>query len=286
MTALIRSIATAAPEAISDALLTSAPSESTAPTSNKRRKISPEPSPVTSVSPEPITLTAYPDESSSNSKSYKVTLPQDVLKFPPMPSPKQLTSSREATTSTLASVDEDILTTFFPLDDPSSRDTIAIDDDLILSSDDPILAEVTGADADFSDVPAAVPSKVAPTSAIPGQALGYPETESDVRQVINDDLSKLPQDVQKSYVDQLVTVAGHPAAQMESVNALADAVQKEAAAYAVGGTMLFDKEETEKNVEVANAVLDAFLARQYDGTSTPDAEPLHDLVPTSFKMET
>jgi hypothetical protein len=174
LTSLLRNIASASPSlATTTEALMAAAATTAAATSNKKRKISPIPSPVTSVSPEPMAVTSLSekDDDVCNSKNLEVTA-AGVPKVPPMPSPHKLTSSsstREASFGALSSVDEDFLTTLFPLDDPSSSDVIHVDDDFSLTSDDPVIADAAG--ADLIDIPLVLPSPI--SSATAPQDLEY-----------------------------------------------------------------------------------------------------------------
>jgi HSF-type DNA-binding len=213
LTSLLHTIASASPSLASKTLMASAAiSEAIATASgsknankntnssisnnniNKKRKISPLPSPVTSVSLEPLAVSSLADKVAfdiDNNRNNKV-LDDDVMKVPkvpPMPSPSQLISSssttlREESLGTLTSMDEDIFTSLFPLDDSTSSSSSSSDDilqvgdgdDFILTSeDDPLMADVVAAAAttipddlevvDLMDIPMTVSSQNAAASA-------------------------------------------------------------------------------------------------------------------------
>jgi hypothetical protein len=214
LTSLLHTIASASPSlasktlmasaAISEAIATASGSKNTNKNTNssnsninfnKKRKISPLPSPVTSVSLEPLAVSSLADKVAfdvDNNRNNKV-LDDDVmkaLKVPPMPSPKQLISStsttlREESLGTLTSMDEDIFTSLFPLDDSTSSSSSSSSDDILqvvdgddfilTSEDDPLMADVVAAAAttipddlevvDLMDIPMTVSSQNAAASA-------------------------------------------------------------------------------------------------------------------------
>lgn len=206
LTSLLHTIASASPALASKALMAStAVSEAVAAASgsknnnknntvsdisnnlNKKRKISPLPSPITSVSLEPMAVSSLADKDAfdMDNKKHKKALDDDILKIPKVPSipsPSQLISSssstlREESLGTLTSMDEDIFTSLFPLDDSSSTSSssddilhVADGDDYMLTSEeDPILADVVAAAAatipddlevgDLMDIPMTVSSQ-------------------------------------------------------------------------------------------------------------------------------
>jgi len=205
LTSLLHTIASASPALASKALMSSiAVSEAAGTASasknnnkikdisnnlNKKRKISPLPSPITSVSLEPLAVSSLADKDAYDidTKKHKMGLGDDIVKIPkvpPMPSPSQLISSssttlRDESLGTLTSMDEDIFTSLFPLDDSSTSSSSSDDilqvvdgnDFMLTSDDDPIMADVVAAAAatipgdlevaDLMDIPMTVPSQSA-----------------------------------------------------------------------------------------------------------------------------
>lgn len=259
--------------------------------SNKKRKITPLPSPVgsseaTSVSPEPMPVTSLPDphtapdadlvlnltnvtmgnvvepQSSDMNKNLKVLVP-NVPKIPPVPSPNQLTSAalRDESLASLSPVDEEILTSLFSLE-PSS--TIPADDDAILIGADPQELAVYADDDDVIDVEMPdMPMSIEPTKASITPQDHHHDHELITR--MKDSLSKLPKNMQKLFIDRLIVLTSHPAAlqaQVDAITALAEAAADEASKRL--GAILTSDAESEKNMELASTILESFLAR-YSG---------------------
>lgn len=161
LTSLLQSVVAAAPGLTGEASIAPPANQ------NKKRKITPLPSPVgsfesaTRISPEPMAVTSLPATRPTNavaeqasptpsdrtlkSSNLKVVIPtgeSPSLTIPPIPSPAKLTSAGASNSTirdeSLSSVDQEMLTSLFALE-PSSLLRPADDDDV---DDDPILMDV------------------------------------------------------------------------------------------------------------------------------------------------
>lgn len=290
----------AAPALAAEVFTTS--SSSSAP--SKKRKITPLPSPVgsleatTTVSPEPMPVTSLPSTAPLDSEfafpsvgnvpvdsptvakstKLKVVVPH-VPKIPPIPSPNQLTSAaiRDESLASLSPVDEEILTSLFSLE-PSASNNSADEDPVLIGADAKELGIYESdeiIDIDMPDMPISFdPTKDASLSA-------HEQHNQDLIVRIKDSLSKLPKDMQKIFLDRLVTLTSHPAAsqaQLDAITSLAASAAEEASKRSVATAAIPVMDgETEKNLELAASALTAFFSRCVVQHPTVDIDALDSL---------
>lgn len=274
----VASVTATAPQLAPDYLPESAQS--------KKRKVSPLPSPIASAAPD--TIPSFQHEISA--VRHSDLLDKDLAKVPTIPAPSKFNAVRDMSTTSVNSIDEEIYTTLFPLDEIESQvEDIGADDDHLLLTSMSLDEDMDNSVCDMPDMalslgPADVTKK--PTPSLQTVPENHALTSTDIQNAdpqlvekMKESLSKLPKNLQALFVERLVRLITHPEAfqnQVDAVTALAAAAVKEAQARMENGNQSSDLDVLGQSADLATSVLGSFLSR-YGANAVPT-------VPTSSKL--
>lgn len=249
---------------------------------SKKRKVSPMPSPVVSI---PDAVSSFQVDGSQEAR-HSDLLDKNLEKVPTIPSPSKLHKLRDVSGPSFNSLDEEMLTTLFPLEEERSVEDLRPDDNepLLLNSmclDDDIDNSVVS--SDIPDMAFSLGlSSIQKTQELPNSdklqlASQIDGSNPNLVEKMKDSLSKLPKNLQQLFVERLVRLITHPEAfqsQVDAVTALAAAAVKEAqsrleAQKNTTGKVADDIDVLGQSADVATAVLGSFLSRYGASVSVP-----------------